>query len=81
MIIDEPSLCNSERIHLAADAVESGYTCIVYIQPRGLADKGDAEEMYRNWVAAVLRERNHSVEGAEILASGVIVILENMECV
>lgn len=74
MIIDEPDLGNSERLGLAADALVRGEPAVhVWVERRGL----ETERAYRNWLAAVLRERHRCPDDAAlVLAAGAVIHLE-----
>lgn len=71
MVIDEPSLMNSERLSLVADAVEQGIATTVYL--KALSKPSSC----RSLLVFILRERGHSDENAEILACGATILIES----
>jgi hypothetical protein len=65
VLIDEPLLDSRERLSLAADSLERGEAVTVWVLRSFLK-----EHSYRNWLMAIIRERGHSGEEAELLACG-----------
>jgi hypothetical protein len=71
LIIDDPTLLNDERLQLAADNLEAGAEVSVWL----LSMAGD-EVKQREQLVAVLCERGHEAEVAEILACGCHIYVE-----
>ena len=71
MLIDEPGLRNGERLALAADCVEKGETARVWLE-----GNMPHEHSYFNWLVAIIKERGHTTEGAQVLACGCAFIME-----